>query len=374
MMETKRKRVLMVSCEGLGKGGVQSIMMGIIRALSKDYYFDMVLFTSEKRYYDDEFLKYGGKIFRIPHKETGNRILCILDSYTRDNRIYKEICKILSTEQPYDIIHCNKEFENAPILKAAYHYKIPIRISHSHIYHISCNPIKELVNKYRTFIIDRFATDCIGCSEYANETIHRSRKCRVINNFYDDERYMYSKLDGITSQRNLLSITQVGAISHNKNQLFSIKIANELRQMGVNVKLNLIGFNMQKDYRKIINSVIADKNLNEIISILPGDCNIPAELQKSCCFIMPSLYEGFGISLIEAQAMGLKCFASDSIPHSVDCGGITFLSLNKNEKFWADSIYRWFIETGGTKLHYDTSRFKTQTVIKDYKLLYERIQ
>ena len=45
-----KKRVLLVSCEGLGNGGVQAIMMGIVRKLSDDFHFDMLLFTSEKRY------------------------------------------------------------------------------------------------------------------------------------------------------------------------------------------------------------------------------------------------------------------------------------------------------------------------------------
>ena len=44
-----KKRVLMVSCEGLGNGGVQAIMMGIVRNLYTECHFDMLLFTSEKR-------------------------------------------------------------------------------------------------------------------------------------------------------------------------------------------------------------------------------------------------------------------------------------------------------------------------------------
>ena len=48
-------KVLLVSCEGLGRGGVQSVIMSIVKGLSDKFIFDIVLFTSEKRYYDDEF-------------------------------------------------------------------------------------------------------------------------------------------------------------------------------------------------------------------------------------------------------------------------------------------------------------------------------
>ena len=55
-------------------------------------------------------------------------------------------------------------------------------------------------------------------------------------------------------------------------------------------------------------------------------------------FIMPSYYEGFGISLIEAQTNGLTCFASDRVPREVDVtGNVNFLSLD-DYNVWANSI------------------------------------
>lgn len=96
-----KKRVLMVSCEGLGNGGVQAIMMGIVRNLYTECHFDMLLFTSEKRYYDDEFLKYGGKIFRVPNmKEAivffiGQTIMCVI--FTPIERLIKYLKTSLLT-------------------------------------------------------------------------------------------------------------------------------------------------------------------------------------------------------------------------------------------------------------------------------------
>ena len=49
------KRVLMVSCEGLGNGGVQAVIMSIVRNLKNKYIFDILLFTDERRFYDNEF-------------------------------------------------------------------------------------------------------------------------------------------------------------------------------------------------------------------------------------------------------------------------------------------------------------------------------
>ena len=130
-----KKRVLFVSCEGLGNGGVQAIIMGIVRNLHREYHFDILLFTSEKRYYDNEFLSYGGKIFRVPKYEGSNSLFRRLDYYIRDVYTYYRTKKILEKEPPYDIIHCNREFENAPLLFLASRLNIPVRISHAHIIH-----------------------------------------------------------------------------------------------------------------------------------------------------------------------------------------------------------------------------------------------
>lgn len=48
---------------------------------------------------------------------------------------------------------------------------------------------------------------------------------------------------------------------------------------------------------------------------------------------------GLPVSVIEAQAAGLKCFLSDIIDNSVDItGDITFMSLDNSSAEWAERI------------------------------------
>ena len=37
-------------------------------------------------------------------------------------------------------------------------------------------------------------------------------------------------------------------------------------------------------------------------------------------FLFPSLFEGFGIVMLEAQSSGTPCIAADSVPKSTDMG------------------------------------------------------
>jgi len=368
---SRKKRVLLVSCGGLGNGGVQAIMMGIVRNLSTDFYFDILVFTNEKRYYDDEFYKYGGKILRIPHYE-GTGIKMKIDPYIRDNRIYRETRKLLSQELPYDVIHCNKEFESAPILKAAFEYGIPIRICHSHVMHIQGNLLIRVINKIRVLQIYRYSTAQIGCSEDANNSIYvKGSSFKVVPNFYNEDKFKYSE-DERSNNGNHIIISQVGAYSANKNQLFSIKITEELIRKGLSVQLNLIGFDLEDAYRKQIDRYVEDNGLSEHINIISGDCDFTLILHKSNCFLMPSMHEGFGISLIEAQAVGLHCFASTNVPVSTNCGGIDFISLDDSPNAWANQILHWFQSTKGIKVRCDTSSFWTQSVMNQYRALYAK--
>ena len=140
----------MVSCEGLGNGGVQAVMMNIVRNLHREYLFDALLFTSEKRYYDDQFSSYGGNIHRIPRYEGSNKYRKKADYYIRGYKLYKDVKRLLIENGPYDVVHCNDEFESALIVKAAAECGVPVRITHTYYFteeQCSCNTIGKSQKK-----------------------------------------------------------------------------------------------------------------------------------------------------------------------------------------------------------------------------------
>ena len=339
----------MVSCEGLGRGGVQAVMMNIVRNLNDVCSFDMLLFTNEKRYYDDEFLSYGGEIFRIPNYNGICKFKRRLDYYVRGGKLYRNILKLLKDNRKYDVIHCNNSFESALCLKAAAKVKIPIRVVHAHTCSTYSNVLQKHLHKIYQRMILKYSTQMISCTDEAGTALFgKGQNYKTVYNPYDDSRFCYDLYKDDKTE-NKFNITQIGMYGVNKNQLFSLDVLNEIRRLGIDASLNFVGFG---DYQEVIQNKINKLGLNDFVKMYPADANTPKLLSETAFFLFPSLLEGFGIALIEAQAMGVKCYASDSVPKSTNVGGCIYLSLSKGAEYWArEMISDWNLNRGKHNLY-----------------------
>ena len=80
-------------------------------------------------------------------------------------------------------------------------------------------------------------------------------------------------------------------------------------------------------------------NIDKSILFLGLRDNIPELLQSFDLFLFPSLYEGLPVTLIEAQASGLKVITSSAVTKEANITGlVTYLDLEKSEIDWADSV------------------------------------
>ena len=328
------KKILIVACNDLGNGGIQHVIMDIVRNLSDKFHFDILLFSNEESYFEPEFKKYG-KVFRLPHYEGRYKILRKIDKYIRFFRIYKGVKKILKENGPYNVIHCHNYFEAAPCLMAAKHCGVPIRISHGHDIFLKSHCIAEIYRKFYRYSINRYASCKIACSQGAADYLFGKNRGGIsVSNAidlkkFDMQLYLISKLKH--------SFIHVASFGEKKNQLFILDVFKIIQEHWTDATLKLIG-NKNEEYEQKLRNKIAVLNLHNV-EFLPHYSDIPTLFAQSEYMIFPSLFEGFGLALAEAQAMGVKCFASDVIPKESDIGLCHYLSLKQPAQEWAQEIF-----------------------------------
>lgn len=105
-------------------------------------------------------------------------------------------------------------------------------------------------------------------------------------------------------------VGHVGRFTPEKNHPFLVEVFQEIVKKKENAYLLMIG---AEDHSHI-EKQLADAGLSERYQILSGRKDIHELLSAMDVFVFPSIFEGFGIALLEAQAAGLRCVASEKCP------------------------------------------------------------
>lgn len=320
-------------------GGVESVIMNYYRNIDKrNIQFDF-LYNTKTIAYKEEIEKLGGKVFKITPR--GKNI----KKYKSDiNDFFKNHAK------EYSAIWVNLcILSNIDWLKYAKKYGIKVRIIHSHNSKnmVSNSKLKYILHKINKLFIKKYATDFWACSNEAgkwfyNKKIMNSDKYKIINNAIDLKEYEFNneirneyrkklKLEGS------LVIGHIGRMHFQKNQSFLIDIFNEINKINNNTHLLLIGSG--EDEEKI-KSKVKKLNLENKVTFLGLRKDVKNWMQAMDVFVFPSLFEGLGIVLVEAQANGMDIYASkEGVPPIAKMSeNFEFISLNQSAKKWAETI------------------------------------
>lgn len=368
-----KKKILHIAYHSLANGGIQAVIMGIVRNLHNDFSFDVLVFTDRASYYDDEFLRYG-KIHRIPFDRTGKRLHNILENFSRPFRSLLYTYFILR-EGNYDAVHCHNGPESGISLLAAQFAGVPVRIAHSHnTASTEKRPIwVRLYKNITRTLININSSVRVGCSKIANDYLFGEDHIEafVINNAIDMNKFDQLKYGTESRNTSLFRFIHVGRYCYQKNQLFLLDVFKMIQGMLPNSELDLIGFGEDEDK---IKEKIVTLNLQDHVNMLPPDSDIPLLLSRSDYFILTSKFEGLGIVLLEAQVMGVKCFVSDVVPPEANMGLCTYLPLQIGARGWAKTVVEYIINNQ-SNLHRVSNelkkRYDIEEIVKIYAEIYE---
>lgn len=111
------------------------------------------------------------------------------------------------------------------------------------------------------------------------------------------------------SSKGYVQLINVGRHEFQKGQIFLLKAVKGLKDKGYDIRLQILGRNGSTT--PALKEYIKEHQLEELVTLEGFKDNVPEYLIKTDLFIFPSLFEGLGGALIEAQAAGLPIACND---------------------------------------------------------------
>ena len=318
----------------MDRGGAETMVMNYYRNIDRNkVQFDFLVHRTRRGIYDDEIEALGGRIFRMCpiYPQNFSKYKKRLNSFFKDHTEYR-------------IIHSHMSELGYFAFKEATRREVPVRICHAHN-----NPrgfdAKMIVRTYFKHRMIPYITDMFVCGREAGEWLFgKENKSRFImmNNAIDSKEYAYNQIVRL-KMRNQLGLTNSLVIGHvgrfhtQKNHDFLIDIFYELYKIQPNAKLMLVGDGAG---RAEIERKVEQLGLMDSVIFMGVRSDVNDLLQAMDVFVFPSLYEGLGNVVVEAQAAGLPCVISDYVPEEciVTSGLVTVQKLSDSAEKWARHI------------------------------------
>lgn len=326
----------------MNRGGAETMVMNYYRSIDRTkVQFDFMVHRKEKGAYDDEIEAMGGRIYRMSPIFP-----------TKFGKYKKELKQFFDEHPEYQIIHSHMSELGYFAFKEARTHGVKCLICHAHnapnFKSETLNEkIKDVMRWNFKHKIRPYTDHMFVCGMDAGKWLfgRRNRKKFVMmNNAVDAENFRWDSnmakhlrrewgLDG------KFVICNVGRFNTQKNHSFIIDIFNLIHYQNPNAVLLLAGDGdlMERTKMKVENLGLAD--CVQFLGIRPDINDI---LLASDVFLFPSLYEGLPVTLVEAQASGIKCVISDTVPK--DClitKNIDVVPLSETTGVWADAVLKY---------------------------------
>ncbi len=329
---------------GLNTGGAETLVKEYALRLDKTK-FDVTILC---------FRHYLGSPYEKILKD--NRIKVIyLEDYNKEygikffSNICKRVTKILLIKK---IIH----IENPQILHFHLFTSKYIKFAHPNketkLFYTLHGDFKRYLKidakdfKSLKWLIKHYHTQIICLHEQMKEEINHYFNINntvVLNNGIDFDKYNNIKdKNEVRKSLNIpigaFVIGNVGRLSKVKNHAFLIKVFNKIYKINKMAFLLMVGDGEEKN--EII-KMLHKNNLDNNYLILSNRVDIPDLLNAMDVFVFPSISEGLGISVLEAQKAKLPCIISEYIPNKAIISNlVTMLSLKDDPMVWANVILK----------------------------------
>lgn len=332
----KQIKVLMVA-GSMNVGGIENQLMHLARNADKNIFQIDFTSTMEGAFYQSEIEELRGNFILIPDMD-----------WRRPFQYIKTMYHVMKKGN-YDVVHSHELFHSGITLMIAKIAGVPIRIAHAHNWKDDDGTgkkrsvVRSVYNVIMRYLILRYSTVQIACSSWAGsflfgEKMLNKPSYHLVYNSVDTKKFLdnYEKKESgeWCEENGWKQVINVARVSRVKNQIFLVKIADELKKRNEKICILCVGSGDAEDV-EMVTQMISKLGVESYIKMIGVRSDVDVLMRKSSAFILPSKYEGMPLVLIEAQASGLPCVVANTFSKEVDFG------LNRIKWLELDSVKEW---------------------------------
>ncbi|WP_243386622.1 glycosyltransferase [Bifidobacterium primatium] len=322
----------------MDRGGAETMMMNYMRHMDRSKVtYDFLVNRDYRAAYEDEIEAMGGHIYRM----------CPM--YPQYFGKYKrQIRDFLRRHPEYRIVHSNLEERSYFGLREAAKLGVPVRIAHAHNRPVGFD-LKSIFREYFRFRLPKYVTHMFACGEEAGDWLFgKKNRGRVIQqrNAIDTALYRYDPAVAaevraeVGTAEGTFVLGHVGRFFPQKNHEFLIDIFAEVHRQRPSSELWLVGGGeLNDELKNRIRAKVDGLGLHDAVRFLGVREDVNRLMQGMDAFVLPSLFEGLPVTMIEAQSAGLPCTISDRVPAQCDVtGNVQIVPLDAEPDEWAKRI------------------------------------
>jgi glycosyltransferase involved in cell wall biosynthesis len=163
--------------------------------------------------------------------------------------------------------------------------------------------------------------------QYVEFIKHEPAKTYLLYTFVDVNKFIYDSDNAVPKQDTVCKLIAVGGLRFPKNQIYLINAFKKLKNLAF--ELHIYGTGAQEAELK---AIAAEANVN--IVFMGEISDIKAIIKEYDIYVMPSISEGFSLSILEAMSMEMPLLISDIPSFREQCEDVAeYFDLNNEDDF-----------------------------------------
>ena len=312
-------------------GGSETFILNVFKNIDREkILFDFVVHTPIKGALEDDLTALGGKIYRLP-RLSFKTLFSYCPTFDR----------FLKEHPEYKIVY-DHNYNMASFYMKIANNNNRISICHCHNKNTGFNG-NWIFKQINRLFVKNIANHRFACSPAAGKYLFGDKDFTEIKNGIETRNFRFNPKTRESVRREFgfgeksVVLGHIGKFRRQKNHSFLIDVFKDYNKINPDSYLILVGVG---EYVEQTKAKAKKYGIEDKVLFLGKRYDVAELMQAMDLFLFPSLYEGLGIVIVEAQGAGLKSIIANTIPKEVILSSrlVKTLPIDQGTKPWVDNI------------------------------------